>query len=156
MSSIGFMLNGVAAQLVAKDAAMPLLYALRNELGLTAAKFGCGLGQCGACTVIMDGSPVRSCSVPVAAVAGCHVETLEGLARDGRPHPVQQAFIDEQALQCGYCTGGMVMAAKALLDRNHAPSEAEIVDALEGHLCRCGTQQRVMRAVRRAAARLRD
>ena len=155
MSTIDFVLNGAATRLHVEDAATPLLYVLRNELGLTAAKFGCGLAQCGACTVLLDGGPIRSCSVPVADISGRTVETLEGLAREGRLHPVQQAFIDEQALQCGYCTNGLVMAAKALLDQSPAPSDADIVDALDGHLCRCGAHPRVVRAVQRAGALLR-
>jgi nicotinate dehydrogenase subunit A len=133
------------------DPATPLLYALRGELGLDGAKFGCGLGQCGACTVIVDGAPVFACLVPLAALQDRHVTTIEGLGTVDQPNPLQQAFIDEQAAQCGYCTAGMVMRAQALLDRNPAPSDAEIRAAMEPNLCRCGTHMRILRAIRRAA-----
>src|SRR6185436_14667227 len=129
----------------------PLLYVLRNDLKLKGARFGCGLGQCGTCTVIVDGKAVQSCDVSLAAVAGKTVTTIEGIAADGQLHPLQQAFIDEQAAQCGYCITGIIMAAKALLDANPQPSEAEIRAALTGNLCRCGTHHRILRAVRRAA-----
>jgi nicotinate dehydrogenase subunit A len=129
----------------------PLLYVLRNDLELNAAKFGCGLSQCGACTVLVDGRAVRSCTTPVASVAGKSITTLEGLGTAARPHPLQQAFIEEQAAQCGFCIPGMIMSAKALLDRNPRPSEAEIRRALAGNLCRCGTHNRIVRAVQRAA-----
>jgi len=155
MTQISFGLNGRAVQLAVDDPDMPLLYALRNDLGLHGPKFGCGLGQCGACRVILDGEATFSCLTPVSAVAGAQVVTLEGLAESGRLHPVQQAFIDEQAVQCGYCTSGLVIAAKALLDRTHAPSDDEIVEALDPHLCRCGAHPRVVAAVRRAAAAMR-
>ncbi|OOG54328.1 (2Fe-2S)-binding protein [Polaromonas sp. C04] len=128
-----------------------LLYALRNDLKLHGPKFGCGLSQCGACTVIMDGSAIRSCVTPLAAVAGHKITTLEGLGSVDKPHPLQQAFIDEQAVQCGYCINGMIMTAKALLDRNPKPSRDEIKHALNGNLCRCGTHMRIVRAVERAA-----
>ncbi|MGE5270021.1 MAG: (2Fe-2S)-binding protein [Thiohalocapsa sp.] len=134
------------------DPATPLLYVLRGELGLNGAKFGCGLGQCGACTVIVDGEPVFSCLMPVAALPGRRVTTLEGLGSVEKPSPVQQAFIDEQAAQCGYCIAGMIMRAQALLDRNPAPSEADIRTAMEPNLCRCGSHMRILRAIRRAAA----
>ena len=137
---------------VAADPETPLLYVLRNDLGLTGTKFGCGLGQCGACTVLVDGKPVRSCMLPVQAVAGQAVTTIEGLGSPERPHPLQAALIEEQAVQCGYCTPGIVMAAKAILDRTPRPTEAQLREALNEVLCRCGTHDRVARAVLRAAA----
>lgn len=137
------------------DPATPLLYALRNELGLNAAKFGCGLGQCGACTVIVDGEPIYSCLTPVVALPDRRVTTVEGLGSADKPSPLQQAFIDEQAAQCGYCTAGMIMRAQALLDRNPAPSETEIRAQMEPNLCRCGTHMRILRAIRRASEALR-
>jgi nicotinate dehydrogenase subunit A len=129
----------------------PLLYVLRNDLKLKGARFGCGLGQCGACTVLVDGKPVQSCDLPLSAAAGKPITTIEGLAANGKPHPLQQAFIDEQAAQCGYCVTGIIMTAKALLDANPHPSDAEIREALKGNLCRCGTHQRILRAIHRAA-----
>ena len=129
----------------------PLLYVLRNDFALNAAKFGCGLAQCGACTVLLDGRAVRSCVTPVGSVGAGEVTTLEGLGTGGRLHPLQQAFIDEQAAQCGYCANGMIMSAKELLDRNPRPSEAEVREALAGNLCRCGTHNRIVKAVLRAA-----
>ena len=137
---------------VAADPETPLLYVLRNDLGLTGTKFGCGLGQCGACTVLVDGQPVRSCMLPVQAIAGQAVTTIEGLDSPEHPHPLQAAFIEEQAVQCGYCTPGIVMTAKAVLDRTPRPTEAQLREALSGVLCRCGTHDRVVRAVLRAAA----
>jgi nicotinate dehydrogenase subunit A len=128
----------------------PLLYALRNDLGLSAAKFGCGLGQCGACIVLLDGAPVRSCITPIGALGQSEITTLEGLGTVEHPHPLQAAFIAEQAVQCGYCIPGMIMMAKALLDRNPQPSEAEVRLVLAGNLCRCGTHNRIVRAVLRA------
>ena len=128
----------------------PLLYVLRNELGLNGPKFGCGLAQCGACTVHMGGKAVHSCSVPLSAVKG-PVTTLEGLGTADKPHPVQRAFVEEQAAQCGYCTNGMVMTAAAFLAANPKPTESDIRAALDGNLCRCGTHMRILRAVRRAA-----
>ena len=128
-----------------------LLYALRNDLKLHGPKFGCGLSECGACTVIMDGAAIRSCVTPLAAVAGHKITTLEGLGSIEKPHPLQQAFIDEQAVQCGYCINGMIMTSKALLDSNPHPSRDEIKHALTGNLCRCGTHMRIVRAVERAA-----
>ena len=139
---------------VAADPETPLLYVLRNDLGLTGTKFGCGLGQCGACTVLVDGQPVRSCMLPVQAVAGQAVTTIEGLGSPEHPHPLQAAFIEEQAVQCGYCTPGIVMTAKAILDRTPRPTEAQIKEGLAEVLCRCGTHDRVIRAVLRAAATL--
>jgi nicotinate dehydrogenase subunit A len=129
----------------------PLLYILRNDLQLNGAKFGCGLAQCGACTVLVDGEPVRSCSIEVGAVQGRAITTIEGLGSIAKPHPVQAAFITEQAAQCGYCINGMVMSSAALLQRNRQPSDPEIRDALANNLCRCGTHARILRAVARAA-----
>jgi len=128
-----------------------LLYALRNDLKLHGPKFGCGLSECGACTVIMDGSAIRSCVMPLSVVAGHKITTLEGLGSIDKPHPLQQAFIDEQAVQCGYCINGVIMTAKALLDSNPKPSRDDIKHALNGNLCRCGTHMRIVRAVERAA-----
>lgn len=129
----------------------PLLYVLRDTLGLTGPKFGCGLAQCGACTVILDGRAIRSCQTPVSQAAGRRVQTLEGLGSLDKPHPIQKAFIEVDAVQCGYCVNGMIMTAKALLDRTPNPSERQIKQALAGNLCRCGTHIRVVRAVKRAA-----
>ena len=130
----------------------PLLYVLRNELGLRGPRFGCGLSQCGACTVHVDGRPVRSCGMPVSAVAAtAAVTTLEGLGTPAQPHPLQQAFIDAQAAQCGFCINGMIMTAAALLASNPKPDEGELRGALAGNLCRCGTHLRILRAIRRAA-----
>jgi nicotinate dehydrogenase subunit A len=131
----------------------PLLYVLRDELGLDGPKFGCGLGQCGACTVHLDGQPVRSCVTPVSSAAGRKVLTIEGLGTDADPHPLQRAFIEEQAAQCGYCIPGMIMSAAALLARTPAPTDDEIRTTLAGNLCRCGTHMRILRAVHRAAGR---
>jgi len=128
-----------------------LLYVLRNDLELNAAKYGCGFGQCGACTVLADGEPVRSCMTPASSVAGKKIVTLEGLGTMAKPGALQQAFIAEQAAQCGYCVAGMMMSAQALLLRNPDPTEVEIRAALAGNLCRCGTQNRIVRAVQRAA-----
>ncbi|MEH3144840.1 MAG: (2Fe-2S)-binding protein [Methylobacterium frigidaeris] len=141
---------------VAAAPATPLLYVLRNDLALNGPKFGCGLGECGACTVWVEGRAVRSCTVPLAAIGPRRVTTLEGLAPDGGLHPVQAAFIAENAAQCGYCLNGMIMTSVALLARNPDPSEAEIREALRHNLCRCGTHVEILRAVRRAAAGLRD
>jgi nicotinate dehydrogenase subunit A len=132
-----------------------LLYALRDDLGLHGPKFGCGLSQCGACTVIVDGTATRSCVTPLSSLdKGSKITTLEGLGTPEKPHPLQQAFIDEQALQCGYCINGMIMAAKAFLDGNPHPSRDDITEALNDNLCRCGTHMRIVRAVERAAASL--
>jgi nicotinate dehydrogenase subunit A len=129
----------------------PLLYVLRNDVGLNGAKYGCGVSQCGACTVIVDGKAVRSCVTALSTVADKKITTLEGLAAAGKVHPLQQAFMDEQAAQCGYCTNGMIMTAKAFLDRNPQPTEAQIRKALAANLCRCGTHNRIVRAIQRAA-----
>ena len=130
-----------------------LLGVLRDDLDLTGTKYGCGEGQCGACTVLVNGEPTRACLTPVEAVAGKEITTIEGLARDGKLHPVQEAFIEAGAMQCGYCTPGMVMAVHALVSNGRAPSDGEVIDALEGHICRCGTYPRILDAVRRAARR---
>ena len=129
----------------------PLLYILRNDLELNAPRFGCGLSQCGACTVLVDGRPTRSCVLPVSSVGEKSVTTLEGLGSKDRPHLLQKAFIEEQAAQCGYCANGMIMTAKALLDRTPKPTEAQVRKALAANLCRCGTHNRIVRAVLRAA-----
>ena len=144
--------NGSKVAIRIDDPDMPLLYALRDNLGLHGPRFGCGLGQCGACTVHVDGKPVRSCITPLSSIkAGQRVVTLEGLG-EGKLHPVQQAFITEQAAQCGYCINGMIMESAALLARNKKPSDTEIKAALAENLCRCGTHPRIIRAVKRAAA----
>jgi len=129
----------------------PLLYALRNDLELSAAKFGCGLAQCGACTVIVGGTAVRSCRTEVRTVENRDITTLEGIGTDAKPHPLQTAFIAEQAMQCGYCINGMIMSAKALLDKNPKATEAQIREALAGNLCRCGSHNRIVRAILRAS-----
>ena len=137
------------------DPDTPLLYVLRNDLRFHGPKFGCGLAQCGACTVLADGAAIRSCVTPVSAAERVKITTLEGLGSVARPHPIQKAFIEEQAAQCGYCINGMIMTAKALLDRNPNPTDADIKQALAGNLCRCGTHLRIVRAVRRAAVLMR-
>lgn len=153
MPTINFIVNGTARSVDVRDPDQPLLYALRNNIGLTGPKFGCGLGQCGACTVLLDQTPLRSCVTPLSAVAGKSITTIEGLGTPDKPHPVQAAFIAEQAAQCGYCANGMVMTSAALLASNPKPSEAEIKDALSANLCRCGTHVRILRAVMRASGR---
>jgi nicotinate dehydrogenase subunit A len=132
----------------------PLLYVLRNDLGLSGPKFGCGLGQCGACAAMVGGKLVRTCSIALRDVGKDQVTTLEGLGTAQKPHPLQKAFIDEQAAQCGYCSSGMIMAAKALLDRNRKPTSEDIKNALADQLCRCGAHNRIVRAVQRAAAEI--
>jgi nicotinate dehydrogenase subunit A len=149
-TQIQFTLNGQPAS-VRVDPEQTLLDVLRNTLGLKASRLGCGLGQCGACTVILGDHAVTSCDTPMWSVAGKSVTTLEGLGTRAAPHPLQTAFIEEQALQCGYCTSGMLMRAAALLKRDPHPSEEDIKSALEGNLCRCGVQNRVVAAVKRAA-----
>jgi nicotinate dehydrogenase subunit A len=143
--------NGSTVSVTVDDAEMPLLYVLRNELGLRGPRFGCGLGQCGACTVHIDGNAVRSCVTPLSSVGNRKVVTLEGLGTDAHPHPLQQAFTDEQAVQCGYCINGMIMQSAALLTRNPKPTEQQIKAELADNLCRCGTHLRIVRAVKRAA-----
>jgi nicotinate dehydrogenase subunit A len=142
--------NG-SPQSVSAEPDTPLLYVLRNDLALNGAKFGCGLAQCGACTVLVDGRPVRSCITPINSLGESEVTTIEGLGAIEKLHPLQQAFIDEQAAQCGYCISGMMMTAKELLDRNPRPSEADVREGLSANLCRCGTHGRIIRAVLRAA-----
>jgi nicotinate dehydrogenase subunit A len=148
--SLTININGIQ-HAVQADAETPLLYVLRNDLKLKGARFGCGAGQCGACMVIVDGKAVQSCDVPVSAVVGKAITTIEGISSDGRLHALQQAFVQEQAAQCGYCASGIIMSAKALLDANPRPTDAEIRAALAGNLCRCGTHQRILRAIRRVA-----
>ena len=152
--TIKITVNGRAHN-VAADDETPLLYVLRNEAGCKGVRYGCGLGQCGTCTVIIDGKPVQSCDVPVSAVAGQSITTIEGIGSVDHPHPLQRAFVDEQAAQCGYCATGIIMSAKALLDVNASPSDAELKEALAKNLCRCGTHQRILRAVKRAATEMR-
>ena len=142
--------NGKVSQTEA-EIDTPLLYVLRDNLGLQGPKYGCGLGQCGACTVLINGEAVRSCVTPVGSVKSSNVVTLEGLGTPEQPHPVQQAFIDEQAVQCGYCINGMVMTSVVLLRNTPRPSEAQIRQALANNLCRCGTHTRIVKAVQRAA-----
>ncbi|HUF51522.1 MAG TPA: (2Fe-2S)-binding protein [Longimicrobiales bacterium] len=151
MSLLELHVNGEVRR-VDVDPSRTLLSVLRDDLDLTGSKYGCGEGQCGACTVLLDGRAVRSCVTPVASAAARPVVTIEGLARGNELHPVQQAFIAETALQCGYCTTGMVLSSVALLSRDRAPGEAEIRRALDGNVCRCGTYPRIVAAVRRAAA----
>jgi aerobic-type carbon monoxide dehydrogenase small subunit (CoxS/CutS family) len=150
MSQITLKVNG-GMHTLDIDPATPLLYILRNDLDLHGPRFGCGLGQCGACTVIIRGSAVRSCITPISAVQGAEITTLEGLAKDGRLHPVQQAWIDEQVPQCGFCQNGQIMTSKALLDRNPNPTDEEIRKGMAGTLCRCMTYYRVQAAIKRAA-----
>jgi aerobic-type carbon monoxide dehydrogenase small subunit (CoxS/CutS family) len=133
----------------------PLLWILRDSLGLTGAKYGCGIGQCGACTVHLDGEAIRSCTTPVASVEGRQITTIEGLASPAALHPVQQAWLDEDVVQCGYCQPGQIMAAAALLAKNNNPGDQEIDAAMRGNLCRCGTYSRIRVAIRRAAVALR-
>ena len=152
---IELIVNGEARQVDA-DPAMPLLWAIRENLGLSGTKFGCGIAQCGACTVHVDGAPVRSCTMPLAAAAGRAVTTIEGIAGDGAPHPAQQAWIDEQVPQCGYCQSGQIMAAAALLAANADPDDDAIDAAMRGNLCRCGMYSRIRRAIKRAAAAARN
>ena len=146
--------NGRSQEL-AVDGTVPLLQVLRNDLQLNGPRYGCGLGECGACTVLLDGVAARACCTPVAGVGGREVTTLEGLASDGQLHAVQQAFVDTQAAQCGYCLNGMVMATVALLRRHPQPSDAQVRAALSHNLCRCGTHLEILAAVQRAAERLR-
>lgn len=129
----------------------PLLYVLRNDLELNGAKYGCGFAQCGACTVIVEGKAVRSCVTPLSALAGKAITTIEGLGAGANPHPLQKAFMEEQAAQCGYCANGMIMTAKTLLDKTPHPTEAQIRKAMGANLCRCGTHNRIVRAIQRAA-----
>ena len=151
MARISLRVNGTT-HVVDTDPTTPLLYVLRNDLEQHGPRFGCGLAQCGACTVIVDGKTVRSCTVPVSTMANKNVQTLDGLGTVEKPHPLQEAFIEEQAAQCGYCLNGILMTAKVLLDGNRNPSDADIKRALDPVLCRCGSHLRVMRAIKRAAS----
>jgi nicotinate dehydrogenase subunit A len=155
MASFTLRVNG-QPRTVAVEPDTPLLYVLRNDLELNGPKFGCGLAQCGACSVLIDGKEVRSCVMPVSAVAKGSITTIEGLGTVGKLHPLQRAFIEEQACQCGFCGSGMVMAAKALLDRNPSPTTGDVRQALNGHLCRCASHNRIVRAVQRAAKEMRS
>ena len=150
MARITLKVNG-KTQVVDVDPETPLLYVLRDDLKLNGPKFGCGLAQCGACTVIMNGNAIRSCVTLVSAAQNQPVTTLEGLGSTKKMHKIQQAFVDEQAVQCGYCINGMIMTSKALLDKNPKPTDAQIREALAGNLCRCGTHTRILRAVKRAS-----
>ena len=150
MAKIALRVNG-KNQTVDTDPETPLLYVLRDDLKLNGPKFGCGLGQCGSCTVIIGGNAIRSCQMPVKELGNRAVTTLEGLGNTKKMHPIQKAFLDEQAVQCGYCINGMIMTTKALLDKNLKPNDAQIKEALAGNLCRCGTHTRILRAVKRAS-----
>jgi nicotinate dehydrogenase subunit A len=154
--NIAFTVNTRAVTVTVAHDDTPLLDVLRNELQLTGTRFGCGLEQCGCCIVLIDGKPEKSCGRSIASVAGRSVTTVEGLGTPERPHVLQQTFLEEQAGQCGYCLSGILVSAKALLDRNPSPSRAEIVRALDDNLCRCGAHNRILRAVEKAAARLRE
>jgi len=154
MQSTRLTVNGSAVSVIA-DGDTPLLDILRNHLGLTGTKFGCGLEQCGCCIVLVDGSPEKSCGKALSTVAGREIVTIEGLGTPERPHPLQRAFLDEQAGQCGYCLAGILISAKALLDRNPAPSRRQIAEALDDNICRCGSHNRILRAIERAAAQIR-
>jgi nicotinate dehydrogenase subunit A len=147
--------NGAAVNVTVQETT-PLLDVLRNELDLKGSRYGCGLEQCGSCMVLLDGEPIFACSREIGSVAGRSVTTIEGIGDIDRPHPLQQAFLDEQAGQCGYCLSGILISAKALLDRNPSPSRADIVAALDKHLCRCGAHPRILRAVEKAAAAIRE
>ena len=155
MAAISFKVNGSAKTLDVRDPDKPLLYALRNELGLKGPKFGCGLGQCGACMVLMDGHNVMSCEVPLWSAVGKSITTIEGLGTLQSPHALQRAFIGEQAAQCGYCLSGVIMSSAALLAANPEPTVDDIKQALTRNLCRCGTHTRMIKAVQRAAADLK-
>lgn len=150
MGSTTLFVNGHKREVIAPPQ-QPLLWVLRDELQLTGTKYGCGEGQCGACTVLLEGNAVRSCVTPLSAAAGKKVTTIEGLTSNGSLHPVQQAFVHEEALQCGYCTSGMILSAVALLSTNPSPSDEAIMKAMNGNICRCGTYPRIVAAVRNAA-----
>lgn len=155
MATVEFFLNGTPVS-VSAEPDMPLLYALRNDLQQSNPHFGCGLAQCGACTVHLDGQPLRSCLAPLASVRGKHVTTLKGLGTPEKPHPVQQAYIDEQVPQCGYCVNGWIMTAAAILQANPHATEAQIRDGLSGLKCRCGTHLSILRAVKRAQKQMTE
>jgi nicotinate dehydrogenase subunit A len=150
-----FFVNGSSVSVSLDNEETPLLDVLRNSLGLKGTRFGCGLDQCGCCVVLIDGAPEKCCTKPVWSVAGKKIVTVEGLGDAAHPHPLQQAFLDEQAGQCGYCLAGILISAKALLDKNPKPSRAEIAQALDGNICRCGSHSRILRAVEKAAAVMR-
>ena len=152
--TIEFIVNGRPVS-VDSDGSKPLLSVLREDLGLRGSKFGCGTEQCGACMVLVDGRPEHSCAREVASIAGRAITTIEGLSHNGALHPLQQAFLDEQAGQCGYCLSGIIVSAKALLDKNPSPTRAQIAQALDDNICRCGSHNRIMRAVEKAAAQMR-
>ena len=154
MADIALTVNGRAVRIAALETT-PLLDVLRNQLELMGTRYGCGLEQCGSCMVLLDGEPIHACSREIGTVAGRSITTIEGLGSAAQPHPLQQAFLDEQAGQCGYCLSGIVVSAKALLDRNPSPSRADIASALDKNLCRCGAHPRILRAVEKAAATLR-
>ena len=151
-----FTVNGQPVSVALGNEETPLLNVLRNNLGLMGTRFGCGLEQCGCCTVLIDGKPEKCCAKPVWSVAGKAVVTIEGLGTPERPHPLQQAFLDEQAGQCGYCLSGIIVSAKALLDNNPSPTRAQIAAALDDNICRCGSHNRIMRAVEKTAAQIRS
>ena len=154
--SFDFEINGKRVSVTPSSEDTPLLDVLRNALGLMGTRFGCGLEQCGCCTVLIDGQPEKACAKPVWSVAGKTVTTIEGLGTKEKPHPLQQAFLDEQAGQCGYCLSGIIVSAKALLDANPSPTRAEIAAALDGNICRCGSHNRILRAIEKAAAVIRN
>jgi len=155
MATITLHVNGTGHKVDA-DPDRSLLSVLRDDLDLTGSKYGCGAGQCGACTVLINGQPTRSCITPVGSVAGKQIRTIEGLEQNGRLHPLQQAFFDHDALQCGYCTSGMIMSGAGLLQKNPDPSEPEIIRFMEGNLCRCGAYPRIVAAIRKAAETMRE
>jgi nicotinate dehydrogenase subunit A len=155
-AQFNFTVNGCAVNVSVDNDDTPLLNVLRNSLGLMGTRFGCGLEQCGCCMVLIDGEPAKSCAKPIWTIADKNVTTIEGLGTPEMPHPLQQAFLDEQAGQCGYCLSGILVSAKALLDRNPSPSRAEIAQALDDNLCRCGSHNRILRAVEKAATRMRE
>ena len=154
MAQFELTLNGGAVKVTVADEETSLLTVLRDELGLVGTRFGCGLEQCGCCMVLIDGAPQKSCAKPIWSVAGKAITTVEGLGMPERPHPLQQALLDEQAGQCGYCLSGILISAKALLDRNPQPTRAEIAQALDDNICRCGSHPRILRAIERAARAL--
>ncbi|HEV2628740.1 MAG TPA: (2Fe-2S)-binding protein [Pseudolabrys sp.] len=154
--TVNFEVNGKSVSVTPLSDNTPLLDVLRNTLGLMGTRFGCGLEQCGCCTVLIDGAAEKSCAKPVYSVAGKAVVTIEGLGTKEKPHPLQQAFLDEQAGQCGYCLSGIIVSAKALLDKNPAPTRAEIAAALDGNICRCGSHNRILRAIEKAAVVMRN
>ena len=156
MAAFDLSVNGHAVRVTVANEETSLLAVLRDTLGLVGTRFGCGLEQCGCCMVLVDGRAEKSCAKALSTVAGKEIVTIEGLGTRERPHPLQQAFLDEQAGQCGYCLSGILISAKALLDRNPAPSRAEIADALDDNICRCGSHVRILRAVERAARALRE